>query len=186
SIDLYGLDPYPCRVDLNGCDYAMIPAAVSAARTAGIPLASIVPVYQAFGGGGWIDDTGGSYQLPTADEETQILSSWASVVPSPVFDYAYSWGTQNGDTALSNSPPELLQVFAGHNGLGGTPPAGAPDAGAQDTGAQDADAHDAGAQDATAPDSGISASGVPHIMVVFEENHSYSEIIGNPDARFIN
>lgn len=114
DIDLYGLDPYPCRSELNGCDDTYITKAVAAAISAGVPLADIVPVYQAFGGGAYVDDGGGSYQLPTATQETQILSTWASVVPSPVFDYAYSWGSQNGDTALESSTT-LQQVFAQHN-----------------------------------------------------------------------
>ena len=33
----------------------------------------------------------------------------------PGFDYAYSWGTQNGDTALSDAPASLRQVFAASN-----------------------------------------------------------------------
>src|SRR5207249_3384244 len=120
-IDLYGLDPYPCRTELTSCDYSMITKAVSAATTSGIPLANLVPVFQAFGGGSWIDDSGGSYRLPTATEENQILATWAAVVPSPVVDYAYSWGSQNGDTALESST-ELQQVFAVHNGSGSCTP----------------------------------------------------------------
>ena len=113
-IDLYGLDPYPCRTEVGGCDYAMIPAAVAAAEAAGIPLGSIVPVYQAFGGGGWSDDGGGKYTLPTSSQEQQILSIWAPLVPNPVFDYAYSWGTQNSDQALEGSTA-LQAVFLAHN-----------------------------------------------------------------------
>jgi hypothetical protein len=115
GIDLYGLDPYPCRTDLGGCDYSLITAAVPAALAEGISLASLVPVYQAFGGGGWTDDTGGAYSVPTVSEEDQILATWAAVMPSPVFDYAYSWGVQNGDTALSTAGPGLQQTFATHN-----------------------------------------------------------------------
>jgi hypothetical protein len=37
-----------------------------------------------------------------------------SVLPNPAFDYAYSWGVQLGDTALSDDSP-LQQVFATHN-----------------------------------------------------------------------
>ena len=117
-IDLYGLDPYPCRSDVGGCDYGRIPVAVTAAEAAGIPLASIVPVYQAFGGGGWSDDSGGYYLLPTASQELQIFATWAPLVPTPVFDYAYSWGVQNSDQALESST-SLQAVFAAHNG---TPP----------------------------------------------------------------
>jgi hypothetical protein len=88
--------------------------AVTAAESEGIPLADIVPVYEAFGGGTWVDDGGGSYQLPTAAQESEILSTWASLVPTPVFDYAYSWGVQDGDLSLSGSP-SLQSVFLAHN-----------------------------------------------------------------------
>ncbi len=113
-IDLYGLDPYPCRSELGGCDYGRITVAVAAAEAAGIPVGSIVPVYQAFGGGTWSDDGGGYYLLPTPSEEQQILATWAALVPTPVFDYAYSWGTQNSDQALESST-DLQAVFAAHN-----------------------------------------------------------------------
>src|SRR5204862_335340 len=113
-IDLYGLDPYPCRTETNGCDYSMINHAVTAAQAAGIPVGSMVPVYQAFGGGGWSDDGGGQYTLPTASQEQQIMSTWAPLVPNPVFDYAYSWGTQNSDQALEGSTA-LQAVFEAHN-----------------------------------------------------------------------
>ncbi|MDI9847766.1 hypothetical protein QM467_06830 [Rhodoblastus sp. 17X3] len=110
GIDLFGLDPYPVQTNVpNNLDYNIIPLAVTAAENAGIPLSSIVPVYQAFGGGGYT-----TYILPTADQAQQILATWASVVPNPAFDYAYSWGTQLNDTALSNDPT-LAAVFAAHN-----------------------------------------------------------------------
>src|SRR5207253_220627 len=100
SLQWRRLDPYPCRSELGGCDYGRITVAVAAAETAGIPVGSIVPVYQAFGGGTWSDDGGGYYLLPTPSEEQQILATWAALIPTPVFDYAYSWGTQNSDQAL--------------------------------------------------------------------------------------
>jgi hypothetical protein len=110
DIDLYGLDPYPVRPQFTGgVDYNVIPAAVNAAETAGIPLNDIVPVYQAFGGGDYT-----TYALPTASQEQQILSTWGAVVPTPAFDYAYSWGTQVGDSALVTSP-DLQTVFSAHN-----------------------------------------------------------------------
>ena len=73
-----------------------------------------MPVYQAFGGGTWVDDGGGSYQLPTAAQEAHILSTWASLVPTPVFDYAYSWGSQRSDQSL-NASSALQQVLLAHN-----------------------------------------------------------------------
>src|SRR5207247_7094865 len=65
-IDLYGLDPYPCRTEVGGCDYRMIIVAVAAAEAAGIPRDSIVPVYQALGGGGGAGGGGGQDALARA------------------------------------------------------------------------------------------------------------------------
>jgi hypothetical protein len=118
DIDLYGLDLYPCRTDNPStapCTYSWIRLAVTAAENEGIPLADIVPIYQTFGGGSWADDSGGAYQLPTAEQESKILSTWGSLVPTPVFDYAYSWGSQRGDVALGTTP-SLQSVFQVHNG----------------------------------------------------------------------
>jgi hypothetical protein len=112
-VDLFGINGYPARTDVpNHFDLNVINLAVKAAQSIGIPLQKMVPVYQAFGGGGykkWI--------VPTATQEKQILSRWGSLLPNPAFDYAYSWGTQLGDTALSNDPA-LQKVFAAHNGVG--------------------------------------------------------------------
>jgi Bacterial Ig-like domain len=110
DIDLFGLDPYPVNSGLpGGFDLGIIPLAVQAAEAAGIPRQDLAPVYQAFGGGGY-----SQWAVPTPAQEQQILSTWGSVLPNPVFDYAYSWGAQVGDTALSNDPG-LQQVFAAHN-----------------------------------------------------------------------
>jgi hypothetical protein len=114
DIDLYGLDPYPCRSELNGCNDNIITLGVKAAESAGIPEADIVPVYQAFGGGTYTDDGGGQWIVPTAAQETAILNTWGPLVPTPVFDYAYSWGSQRYDQSLQGSTL-LQQVFASHN-----------------------------------------------------------------------
>jgi hypothetical protein len=114
DIDLYGLNAYPCRSELNGCNDNIINLTVKAAESAGIPEADIVPVYQAFGGGTYTDDGGGHWILPTATQETAILNTWGSLVPTPVFDYAYSWGSQRNDQPLQGST-SLQQVFASHN-----------------------------------------------------------------------
>jgi hypothetical protein len=113
-IDLYGIDPYPCRSELNGCSATMIQRYISAARAWGIPRERIVPVYQAFGGGHWGDGDGGEFRLPTATQARTMLAQWRALLPAPVFDYAYSWGTQRGDQALESSC-ELRQVFLEHN-----------------------------------------------------------------------
>jgi Ca2+-binding RTX toxin-like protein len=112
-IDYFGLDPYPVR-STGPADFDLIDRTVAAALDAGIPLSQIVPVYQTFGGGGWTTDDGGRYVMPTANQMRTMLEHWDRLVPNPVFDYAYSWGSQNGDTALEDS--QVLQdVFLEHN-----------------------------------------------------------------------
>lgn len=113
-VDLYGIDPYPCRTELKACDYDMIDRYVAAAETWGIPRNRLVPVYQTFGGGSWMDDGGGKYVLPTATQMREMLTHWGTLLPAPVFDFAYSWGSQRGDDALERSP-ELQEVFSSHN-----------------------------------------------------------------------
>jgi hypothetical protein len=109
-VDLFGIDPYPCRTELSGCDYDMIDRYVAAAESWGLKRESMVPVYQAFGGGNWVDDGGGRYALPTVNQLQEILARWQALVPTPAFDFAYSWGSQNADAAL-NSSPVLQEVF---------------------------------------------------------------------------
>jgi len=105
GLDLIGLDPYPVT-SAGPPDYGEIAAYAAAARAAGWPANRIVPVYQAFGGG-----SEGDWVLPTPAQERLMLADWAAVTPAPVFDYAYSWGSQDGDTALAQSPA-LQAVFA--------------------------------------------------------------------------
>jgi hypothetical protein len=113
-VDLFGFSPYPCRTELKGCDFEMIDRFVAAAESSGIPRDTMVPIYQTFGGGDWMDDGGGQYVLPTAGQEREILARWEALVPTAVFDYAYSWGSQRGDGALQ-SAFDLQRVFARFN-----------------------------------------------------------------------
>jgi hypothetical protein len=87
---------------------------VTAAESWGVPRNRMVPIYQAFGGGGWRDDVGGQYVLPTPDQEHQILTRWRALVKAPVLDMAYSWGSQEADAALE-SAADLQEVFSLHN-----------------------------------------------------------------------
>jgi hypothetical protein len=110
GIDLYGLDPYPIQPQFSGdADYNIIPARVTAAEAIGITNGEMIPVYQAFGGGGYA-----SYRLPTPAQEQRIWSVWASLIPFPVFDYAYSWGVQAHNRALENTPA-LQRIFLHKN-----------------------------------------------------------------------
>jgi hypothetical protein len=99
DIDLFGLDPCPVQPQFSGgMNLNIISAAVSAAEAAGVPQAQLVPVYQAMGSG-----TGeyANFTMPTAAQEQQILAAWGSVLPTPQFDYAYSWLSQGGDQSIS-------------------------------------------------------------------------------------
>ncbi len=121
GLDLVGIDPYPVRSELGSPGYGDIARYVSGAEAIGWPQSSIVPVYQAFGGPSYSDDANGYWVLPTASQERQLLAEWAAVVPHPRFDYAYSWGSQRGDTALSQSPA-LRTIFAEKNKYAPLPP----------------------------------------------------------------
>ncbi len=119
GIDLFGLDPYPVRGTVFDLDF--IDRTVEAAVAAGIPLDRIVPVFQAFGGGEWTTRTGVTadvYVLPTPDQANQIFARWATYSPTPVFDFAYAWGSQNGDTKLGSTSADALSLrsaFQAHN-----------------------------------------------------------------------
>jgi hypothetical protein len=115
-IDLFGIAPYPCRSELHGCDFDMVSRYVAAAQNFGISRSAIVPVFQAFGGGTWVDDGGGTYLLPTAGQARRLLSEWRRLVPNPAFDFVYSWGVQRSDQTLEVAPAALQHVFAAHNG----------------------------------------------------------------------
>jgi hypothetical protein len=101
DIDYFGIDPYPCQGQFNGCLYSQIGSYLNAAESApiGLTLSNIVPVFQAFGGGGY-----SQWTLPTEDQEEQILAIWAGLDPTPPWTYVYAWGVQLSDQALSTTP----------------------------------------------------------------------------------
>ena len=105
---------------MHGCDIDMIDRYIAAATSWGIPRSSMVPFYQTFGGGDWVDDYGGQYLLPTADQMRQILDRWRRYVDAPAFDAVYSWGSQRADVALE-SASALQEVFLVHNYASGRP-----------------------------------------------------------------
>src|SRR5260221_1513856 len=112
-VDLFGIDPYPCRTELDGCDFDMIDRYVAAAEAWGVPRATMIPVFQAFGYGKWRDGRSGQYALPDARQMRQILARWRTLLPNPVFDITYSWGSENGDTALERAP-NLHAITSAH------------------------------------------------------------------------
>src|SRR6266700_1056980 len=90
DVDLVAIDPYPCQYPVSGgCDLSRIDAQVNAAISAGIPRERLVPTFQAFG-----QTT--TWFAPTAAQLQSILDRWATLLPFPVFDFAYTWGCQGG------------------------------------------------------------------------------------------
>jgi len=123
-IDLFGITGYPVRSESSSVDYDMIDRNVAAAQAVGISTDQIVPVYQTFGGGNWVTEHGGHYVMPTVAQQQEMFQHWEALVPNPAFDYAYAWGSQNGDVALESSQA-LKDLFLQHNnsdGGGTTPP----------------------------------------------------------------
>ncbi|GAA3103821.1 hypothetical protein JOF29_003545 [Kribbella aluminosa] len=108
-VDLVGLDPYPCSTAHPQCDLGKIGEKVSAARSAGVPPAAIVPVYQAFG---QERTTSHYYNQPTASQEHAMLMEWKRLVPAPVMDYTYGWSNQSSAAPTLVDSPALQKVFA--------------------------------------------------------------------------
>jgi hypothetical protein len=113
-VDLFAVSPYPCRTGWAACDYDMINRFLVASQAAGFPLSRTVPTFQAFGGGSWRADSGGAYRLPRPSELQSIIERWDDLVPTPAFDFAYSWGQQHSDDSLAASA-DLRAIFARRN-----------------------------------------------------------------------
>ena len=123
-VDLFGLDPYPCRFGNSGqllaCNTIEISQAVQAAIANGISLSSIIPFFQAFGQEGRLDGESSNWRTPTTTEFQNMLNIWKSLMPNPVFDSAYSWGIQCtvsscvAPQTLKNHP-ELQLLIKQHN-----------------------------------------------------------------------
>lgn len=110
-VDLIGLDPYPCSVSNPQCDLDKIGQRVGWATSAGIPVAAIVPTFQAFGQEKLASPY---YLLPTADQMQAMLAEWREHIPHPVLDYTYGWGNQSSSNPTLTDSPALQQVMADH------------------------------------------------------------------------
>ena len=104
DIDYYGLDPYPVQTVFSSSsgstDLAVIPAAIGEATSLGISISQIIPVYQAFSGGGYAQ-----WIVPTAAQEWQILQTWQQYTPTPFFDYAIRGVRKRATRRWSTIPP---------------------------------------------------------------------------------
>ena len=123
-LDLVGLDPYPCHFNSAGqpvaCDINKISQRVQSAIENGIPVSAIIPVFHAFGQEDRQDGKTIYYRTPTTKEFQDMLDLWESLVPNPVFDFAYTWGIQCTESSCPASQslknhPELQLLVKQHN-----------------------------------------------------------------------
>jgi hypothetical protein len=121
--DYIGLDPYPCHYSGAtpvACDNSVIVTKFNTAVSKGISVSAIIPVFQTFGQEGRIDGKSVFYRTPSSSELQSMLDTWASLTPTPAFDYAYTWGAQCtvssclSPKALVNQP-SLAAVMSAHN-----------------------------------------------------------------------
>ncbi|RFS86528.1 hypothetical protein D0T12_08135 [Actinomadura spongiicola] len=96
SVDLVGLDPYPCKgspTPLEHCDIRAVDRMVRMVDDAGIPRGKVAPVLQTFGQDCSTGDK--QYWLPTEGQFREILARWDRLVPTPPLEVTYSWGHQD-------------------------------------------------------------------------------------------
>lgn len=117
-VDLFGIDPFPCHVGAPCLD-SRITTEVQRAAAAGIPVSRMVPVFQAFGQDCSKQKTK-YYDEPSAADMTRLLAQWAALVPSPAFDFTYTWRSEGPacpglDAATGGAHPDLQSVLRAHN-----------------------------------------------------------------------
>jgi hypothetical protein len=110
-VDMVGLDPYPCSTANPTCDVNKIDQRVAAATSAGIPVARIVPTYQAFGQSA---TSSHYYNLPTVTQMRAMVARWAKLVPRPPMDYTYGWAHQSSSNPTLVDSAGLQSLFKGY------------------------------------------------------------------------
>ncbi|MGH3240779.1 MAG: hypothetical protein ACRDNL_10375 [Spirillospora sp.] len=122
GVDLYGLDPYPCKGSSKArerCDIGAIDRMVRMADAAGIPRAKLAPVLQAFGQSCSKGDK--QYWLPTQEQFREILARWDRLAPRPPLEISYSWGRQDEwacptlADATGGEHPDLQSILKARN-----------------------------------------------------------------------
>ena len=103
TVDVLALDKYPCKVNLNGCDYAVIHEQAAEADRLGVRYWGVI---QAFG-----DDF---YKVPTRDELRQQFDRWRETEMEGYLVFAWRWPDDRPDLWLANNP-ELQSQLATEN-----------------------------------------------------------------------
>lgn len=122
DVDLYGLDPYPCKGSAktrDDCNIDAIDRMVRMADDAGIPRRAVAPVFQTFGQSCSEGDK--QYWLPTEDQFREILARWDLLTPRPPLEISYSWGHQEKwacpalSDAAGGAHPDLQSIMKARN-----------------------------------------------------------------------
>jgi len=103
TVDVIGLDRYPCKIHLNGCDYSVIHRQAAEANRLRIRYWGVI---QAYG-----DDY---YKLPTPGEVRGQFAHWRRTKMRGYLVFAWRWPEDEPERWLANHP-ELQAQFAIEN-----------------------------------------------------------------------
>ena len=106
--DIIGLDRYPCKVRLAGCDYSVIDEQAAEADRLGIRYWGVIQAW----GDGW-------YKLPTPEELHQQFVHWRATNMEGYLVFAWNYPDDMPEMWLANHP-ELQRQLAVENGAAGS------------------------------------------------------------------
>jgi chitodextrinase len=105
TVDVIGLDKYPCKLKIDGCDFTGVDQLIAEADRLGIRYWGVI---QAFG-----DDY---YKLPTAEELHTQFDRWRNTNMEGYLVFAWRYPDDHPENWLANHP-ELQAQLATENGL---------------------------------------------------------------------
>ena len=103
TVDVIGLDRYPCKIHLNGCDFSIIHRQAAEANRLGIRYWGVIQAH-----------TDGYYKLPTAEELRQQFVHWRRTKMQGYLVFAWRWPDDEPENWLANHP-ELQAQLAKEN-----------------------------------------------------------------------
>lgn len=103
TVDVIGLDRYPCKVHLNGCDYSIIRRQSAEANRLRIRYWGVIQAH-----------TDGYYKLPTPAELHQQFVHWRRTKMEGYLVFAWRWPEDEPQNWLANRP-ELRAQLAKEN-----------------------------------------------------------------------
>ena len=103
TVDVIGLDRYPCKVHLNGCDFSIIRRQSAEANRLRIRYWGVIQAH-----------TDGYYKLPTPAELHQQFVHWRRTKMEGYLVFAWRWPEDEPENWLANRP-ELLAQLAKEN-----------------------------------------------------------------------